>query len=96
MDYLIRLRYTKKISLNRKREKSDVSLQNKVLEAVNKVFRKPWEEKVLKAINKAIRVYDLIEDCDHIALALSGGKDGRALAYLLRLASAQGDLHQGP
>ena len=39
---------------------------------------------LLKAVNKAIRIYDLIADGDHIALALSGGKDSRCLAYLLR------------
>jgi tRNA 2-thiocytidine biosynthesis protein TtcA len=39
---------------------------------------------LLKAVNKAIRIYDLIADGDHIALALSGGKDSRCLSYLLR------------
>ena len=39
---------------------------------------------LLKAVNKAIRIYGLIADGDRIALALSGGKDSRVLAYLLR------------
>jgi len=39
---------------------------------------------LLKSVNKAIRIYDLIADGDRIALALSGGKDSRCLAHLLR------------
>ena len=39
---------------------------------------------LLKAVNKAIRIYGLIEDGDRIAVAVSGGKDSRCLAYLLR------------
>ena len=38
---------------------------------------------LLKAINKAVRIYDLIQDGDRIALALSWGKDSRALLELL-------------
>jgi len=38
---------------------------------------------LLKAVNKAIRIYDLIEDGDRIALALSWGKDSRVLLELL-------------
>ena len=39
---------------------------------------------LLKAVNKAIRIYDLIQTNDRIAVALSFGKDSRSLLALLR------------
>lgn len=40
---------------------------------------------LLKKINKAVRNYDLIEEGDRIAVAISGGKDSLSLLKLLNL-----------
>jgi tRNA 2-thiocytidine biosynthesis protein TtcA len=40
---------------------------------------------LLKAVNRTIRKYDMIQDGDRIAVAVSGGKDSLSLLQLLRL-----------
>jgi tRNA 2-thiocytidine biosynthesis protein TtcA len=48
---------------------------------------------LLKKVNKAIRAYQLIQDGDRIAVAVSGGKDSLSLLRLLQVRQASAPEH---
>ena len=54
-------------------------------------------QKILGCIRKAVQLYDLIENGDHIAVAVSGGKDSlvmlQGLAEFKRFAGIDYHLH---
>lgn len=57
------------------------------------VARPPWTRlgrKLESMCRKAIYDYNLLEDVDHLAIALSGGKDSLTLLYLLKAISGKG------
>lgn len=53
----------------------------------------PWSglgKKLESAFRKALYDYKMLENCDKVAIALSGGKDSLSLLYLLKAISGRG------
>src|SRR5712672_571603 len=46
-------------------------------------YRSPIEARIAKKTTKAIKDFNLIEDCDRVMVGLSGGKDSWALLQIL-------------
>ena len=50
-------------------------------------------QRLLSLLRQAIDQYQMIENGDHIAIGISGGKDSLTLLYRLRISGADGTFH---
>lgn len=64
--------------------KEDMKRENERKEEIELSIRKKFRKEIFSKFTKAIVTYDLVQEHDHIAVCISGGKDSMLLAKLFQ------------